>query len=228
MHPPGRSSILLAIFSVLAWSLLVTGSAPAPDPGLTAHWSFDDPADDTLTDHASGTVLDLSGGASSTGPVLELCHGCYATVRTPPAAFTDQTMSISFWFRPRSSPAAGTLLNGTVNSTTVQAIHIDNDGVLRFQRRRIGRLVTTDSIRQRWEAGRWYHIVAQSKVLGLQLFIDGELVSEQSTLAKELTDTRLDRFRLGGFPGSIDDLRVHDHHLNRDRITELMQDPPPA
>ncbi|MBC9227704.1 PKD domain-containing protein, partial [Aeromicrobium sp. zg-636] len=142
---------------------------------------------------------------------------------------SPSTFAIETWFKTTTSGGGKLVGFGSSSANTANAssdndrhIYMDSSGRVKFGVHNGSQQVLQST--GTYRDGAWHHVVAQQSATGMQLFVDGVQVAQNSVTT---ADTYNGYWRLGGdtpwegdpfWVGSLDEVAVYDRPLTADEV----------
>lgn len=215
-----------------------TVTATGTSPSLLSHWKFDETSGTTSVDSADGNNLTLNGGSSFVSAHLNLGLSLDGTTGFASDTVTTglnvvNTLSITGWLKPTSTPPSGTSVvfqksNGTP-STRGYSLTIVN-GNLAF--RKVGAGTITSTVPVTTGSFNHYAVTWNSATTQILFYKNGTLQQTVTDAQAFTTPVDSDPVNIGRnvngsefYNGVVDDLRIYNHVLQPSQVATLGQEP---
>jgi hypothetical protein len=225
------------------WSFKTMPVLPIYDPNLVGWWKLDEGSGDLALD-ASGhenhgtLVRDPQWVTGHDGDALQFSGGAYVDCGNA-EILNNGVFSVSFWCNISAAQSWNHMVSkgshgasGVPGSVNWGVMMVDAQEVILFETFNDTSWI---GIRANTTIDEWHHVVATYDGDTMQLYHDGELISE-TTGAGMLLDqsrsliigARSDSGNPAGgyFNGSIDDVRIYNKVLTQDEVLQAMQGDP--
>jgi hypothetical protein len=219
-----------------AWAEEAADLLPPPEPGLVAHWTFDEKAGTTVGD-ASGNGHDgkIAGGAAwgegKSGGGLA-CNGKAGQVDVPGTADLQLPgdLTIAFWMKKNAEGTDWVRLvgkgAGELRNYGVWEAEKDDKRVMFQQYNAKKENVISLYSKSNIEKGQWYHVAVTVSGGTARIYINGKLDASEArkgapaVTADPVTIGHGDKMH-GPFNGALDDVRIYNRALAADEIAAL-------
>lgn len=217
------------------------------ETGLAGYWNFENVSGVTAADQSgnlnTGTLMNGTT-VSSNHPATNYQNngslsfdGVNDFVATSTRFTNPNTFTISLWFNTTTTTGGKLIGFGNVqNGQSTQYdrhIYMNNAGQLIFGV--YPGSVQTIKSSASYNNGQWHHVAATLSSAGMQLYVDGVLVSQKTTITT--AENYPGYWKLGGdninswtekpasyhFKGGLDEPRVYSRSLNASEIQKLAQ-----
>lgn len=223
-----------SVFSALGLVCRWMNRSPAP----IGYWNLSETAGTTATDlsgnsntgtYQSGTTLNQPGIIPTDGKAV-LFNGASGYMSTATSMNLTSSHSISVWFKTTSATKMGifgfeNLQTGTGSTLWSSSLETETDGRLTFYFffNNSGYTITTTGT---YADGNWHHVVASIGLSGTQLWVDGTLAAQNTSINSSFSYAGY--WRLGHnqrasayFNGTLDNFAVYRGQLSASDVASI-------
>ena len=208
---------------------------------MMGYWSLSETSGTSATDasgsgntgtYQTGTTLNQSGVIPSDGKAV-IFNGTSGYMSTATSMTLTNSHSISVWLKTTSATKMGIFgfenaQTGTGSASYSSSLETETDGRLTFYflNGSTGYTITTTAT---YKDGNWHHVVASIGLQGTQLWVDGSLVVQNTSVWS--SDSFAGYWRLGHnkragayFNGTLDNVAVYKEQLTSSQVAGLYLD----
>lgn len=204
---------------------------------MMGYWNLNETGGTTATDlsgnsntgtYQTGTTLNQTGVISTDGKAV-LFNGMSGYMSTATSLNLTNSHSISVWFKTTSATKMGifgfeNLQTGTGSTWHSSSLETETDGRLTFYFwNGTAYTITTTGT---YKDGNWHHVVASIGLGGTQLWVDGTLAAQNTSITSSGSYTgywRLGHNRRANayFNGTLDNFAVYKGQLSSSEVASL-------
>jgi len=222
-------------------SLALTCRYTNRSPTMMGYWGLSETSGTSATDasgsgntgtYQTGTTLNQSGVIPSDGKAV-LFNGTSGYMSTATSMTLTNSHSISVWFKTTSATKMGIFgfenaQTGTGSASYSSSLETETDGRLTFYFWN-GSTSYTITTTATYNDGNWHHIVASIGLQGTQLWVDGSLVGQNTSVTSSGSFAgywRLGHNKRAGayFNGTLDNVAVYKEQLTSSQVAGLYLD----